>query len=487
MIPLKKLIGIWIGLAIGLFPFSGFGQGIAWETHFGLPSSNEEIWAVCEANDGNYFALGQTSNFQVQVGNKFFKETILIKLRENGDTVFVKRLHSPLYSIGYLGFKFGSTFTAVLNIPLNLASGLVYVPKIINFNEDGTVLSSIVLSDQQNYLITSGIRTPDSGLIFGGYFDGGLSLPTNMMALKLNFLNEVEWQHQYSPPVTLAGHSFGLEPMSNGNVLLAGVLGKRIYSYELDSTGSLIHQKHHYETPSNNVFIEGAALQAWRKNTMSFGYYSTGSSNYVGYLGRHDSLGNRIWGGESSGIVINNLIVNKENSFLVSKNSNEVSLTRLTLDSIILWKVVLGTVGSGDPIKFVNGLTFTSPDTGIAFGRIKASTGGQGQQFYLAKIGGVGSAFDPTNANDTITSSVEFYSQPKDSPVLFPNPAHDFIKFSNLPEESIFSVYSSKGEKLFIKAINPTEELALSDLVTGAYLYHLKVGNKVYTGRLLKN
>ena len=169
----------------------------------------------------------------------------------------------------------------------------------------------------------------------------------------------------------------------------------------------------------------------------------------------------------------------------MATNGGGINITRLTKDSVVLWNLSLG--GNGQPYRFMNGLYFSTPDTGIAFGTYYQQTGNLGNQFWIAKIAGVGTAYDPAHPDDTVTvSAQERIFRPKDSPILYPNPTTERIQFKKLTQETLLAIYSTKGEKLLEKYILPEEYIDVCHLEHGAYLYHLKMGNRVFTGKFLK-
>jgi hypothetical protein len=475
---------ILIALLAGLSVFPLKAQQIVWEKIWGFTADYEEVSKlILSETQTNFLALGKSTRWSQQVGFDFFDSLILQKINQNGDTLFLKRLGNvPVAQIAYLGHKFGNVYQAVIQSPINDNNLPVGYPCILEFTDDGVLLQTKYLTAYPEYRPTSCLKTSDGGLILGGYYNGGLSAPTQMMAIKVNFLNEVEWGGQYFPPVITRGIANRLEPMANGNYLLSGTLGRRIYGFEIDSTGGVVNQKTFYETPSNRMFFNGAANQGFRKSHYSFGYYLDGSNSTVGYFGRHDSSGNKIWGGEIPITNVNDLVINRENSIIVSRNGAQSTISRLTKDSVEIWKIVLGT---GLPFKFVNGLCFTEPDTGLVFGYYRQQGGNLGNQFWIAKIAGVGTQYNPATPDDTVSVEERFF-RPKDSPILYPNPGTERIQFKKLSQETQVAIYSSTGKKLMEKMIMPDGNLDICLLPPGVYLYHLKMGERVFTGKFLK-
>ena len=474
-----KLMALLAGLSV--FPIRA--QQIVWEKVWGFAPGQDEVHKVV-ANGDNFIVLGKTSKWIQQIGDFYFWAPVLFKIDKNGDTLFFKRLGTvPVDQIAYLGHKFGNIYQAVIQSPLNDNNLPVGYPCILEFTDEGQLLSTQYLTAYPEYRPNTCIKTADGGLILAGYYNGALSAPTNMMAIKVNFLGQVEWGGQYFPPVITRGVANRIEPMPNGNYLLSGTMGRRIYGFEIDSTGNPVSQKTFYETPSNRAFDAGEGMQAWRKGSMSFGTYRNGSSQFFGYFGRHDSLGNKTWGGETQGRIVNSIIMNKENSFLISRSGDDITVSRISRDSTLLWNLSLG--GNGTPYRYIYGLTFTQTDTGLAFGFYKQQGGNLGNQFWIAKIAGVGTAYNPANPDDTISVEEKVF-RPKDAPVLYPNPATESIRFQKLSQETKVAIYSSQGQKLLEQWILPEQAFDVCTLPVGAYLYHLKMGERVFTGRFWK-
>jgi hypothetical protein len=480
-----RLKGLYRTLFLaGWFAFlpetSLFAQNLVWEKEWGFSPNSEEIHKVCPAQDGNFFGLGTSSKFRQDYWGGTYLFPLIIKFDANGDTIFMKRIEVMNFNLCYIGHKYGDIYQVVFTTP---QPAFKVCPVIVEFTESGVILETKIFTQLSNYSLSNGIRTPDHGLLFTGV---GIGPGTNICGFKFNFLNELEWANAYFPPAQVVGTGKRVEPMANGNYLVSGILGRRIYGFEIDTAGNQIAQKQFYETPSNFVFWDAKAHQGFNKGSFSYGYYLDSSSNTVGYFGRHDSLGTKIWGEEELVTNVNMLVINRENSFIVAKNGFERTVERFTKDSASLWKVTLSTNSSGLR-KAINGILFTEADTGIVYGYSWQQIGNAGNQFWMAKIAGVGTSYDPTNPGDTVTvSAEERIFRPKDAPVLYPNPVCESFQFSRLTQESMLAVYSMKGEKLFEKPMQPGEKINATNLPKGIYLYHLQMGKKVFTGKILK-
>lgn len=483
---IKYSLLIWLALT----KFTVSGQQIIWEKNIGWLGP-DEITSVTESDSGRFFGLGFSLRYGLnQSGLGSFRGASLIKFNSNGDTLFTRNLNLYCQSWGtpYIGKFWNNQYVAVINVELPTSpspSGIKRFPAVLLINEQGEVVQSRFFPQHEFCIINGVAKTPDNGLVLSGYKSSLDVFHTDsMFAMKVNFLLEQEWANKYTNIANAAYRGEHLEPMANGNYLVSGKLGKRIYGMELDSNGTLVNEKIYYQTPSNRVLNEGKLYQGFGMGFIHHGYYLDGSNNTVGFFGRQDKFGNKIWGGEIPINNVNDFVVNREGTFIVAINGFESSISRFTKDSTLLWKVSLGI---GWPLKFVNGLLFTKPDTGLVFGYYQPLTGNLGQQFWIAKIAGVGTAYDPVYPEDTVTISIqEKIFRPKDAPILYPNPTAERIQFKKLSQKTLLSIYSTKGKKLFEKYILPYEFIDVCPLEPGAYLYHLTMGERVFTGKFLK-
>ena len=181
---------LWVAF-IGLPAFQVSAQQVMWERIFGYPFYSEEVSRLIPLGiDSQFLAIGKSSKWSQAVGNGFFESIILIKFLENGDTLFMKRLGTlPVEQIAYLGHKFSNVYQAVIQSPINDNNLPVGYPCILEFTDEGQLLSTQYLTSLPEYRPTSCVKTLDGGLILAGYYNGALSAPTNMMAIKVNFLN----------------------------------------------------------------------------------------------------------------------------------------------------------------------------------------------------------------------------------------------------------------------------------------------------------
>jgi hypothetical protein len=84
------------------------------------------------------------------------------------------------------------------------------------------------------------------------------------------------------------------------------------------------------------------------------------------------------------------------------------------------------------------------------------------------------------------TGLVEFANNKIGTINTYPNPATTSIKFSNLNRQSLVSIYSLAGQKVLEKMILPEESIQVKSLPKGPYLFRIKMGDQLFSGRFLK-
>jgi hypothetical protein len=96
-----------------------------------------------------------------------------------------------------------------------------------------------------------------------------------------------------------------------------------------------------------------------------------------------------------------------------------------------------------------------------------------------------------TITNCTVTSNCNLETPSFEGPVtikLFPNPATDYINFSEFPSDlKSITIYNSTGQ--LVKSIpNPSSTtLAISELKTGIYIVNFQLENSLFYLKFVKN
>ena len=296
---------LWLGLV-----FPGQAQHIVWEKVFGAQGvSFDGLGSILPLEDETFLSVGYSSLFGGYVSNTNLGSldgAILLRLDENGDTIFVKKLNIMVTSVynttPYIGHKYGDIYWAAIWGAIQVGTSWIYCPVVVEFTAEGAILQTHIYAQYQDWFVTGAVATTDFGLILSGYYNGGLSFPTQMMSMKINFLGEVEWANKWNPPAQVRGIGNRIFQTKPNEYLITGTLGRRIGGFTFDSLGNQIDTKVFYETPSNYQFLQGEATVAPKKEIIAAGHYKVGASNDgISYFGRIDSLNSQIWGGEQVG------------------------------------------------------------------------------------------------------------------------------------------------------------------------------------------
>jgi hypothetical protein len=72
--------------------------------------------------------------------------------------------------------------------------------------------------------------------------------------------------------------------------------------------------------------------------------------------------------------------------------------------------------------------------------------------------------------------------------IVYPNPAIEFIVFDNvnISESATITVFDIQGKKVIERPLSGNNQISVSNLPKGLYLYKLNNGGTVYSGRLVK-
>lgn len=476
------LFVLWLGLGL-----PGLAQHIVWEKVFGAQGvSSDGLGAITALEDGTFLAIGYSDLYGGYVSNTnlgSLEGAILMRLDENGDTIFVRKLNFMINDVNnhapYIGHKYGDIYWAAFWAAIQVGPSWISCPVVVEFTADGFILQTHIYSQYQDWLVTGAVATSDYGLILSGTFNGGLSLPTQMTSIKVNFLGEVEWANKWFPPAQVRGIGNRIFQTKPNEYLITGTLGRRIGGFTFDSLGNQIDTKVFYETPSNYQFLQGEATIADFKSTVSAGQYRNGSNQTIGYFGQMDSLGNNVWGGEQQGFF-KSPQSNTDGSLWVqayNQSTNWIDLNKHGKDSSLLKSIPIIQAVTWSKVWYQYQPIGNNQVIAVGF----QGTPNFGYQFLITKIDSFGTPITSVNPS--------LQKPPKDfrEIVAFPNPTAQSIQFKNLDRPGVLQLYNLKGQKIWEQAILPEKEVPLQSLSSGTYLWHIATDNqKVYSGKFLK-
>jgi Secretion system C-terminal sorting domain len=456
------------------------GQHIVWEKVFGsVTISDDELGSIYPLENGDFLSTGISSGIGGYINlNGTYDGVILMRFDENGDTVFARKANILGYTTPFLQPKYGGLYRTVIDARIPVGNDVMVCPAIIEFTDQGFIYQTHILNQLPNWQAQNAIQTDDFGLIISGTFIGGLTSPTNMMSIKVNFLGEVEWSNQWFPPASVRGIGNRLFNTGSNQFLITGTLGRRIGGFTFDSLGIQTATKVFYETPSMRQFITGEATPSIGKSVICAGYYKNGQNEGIGFFGKFDSLGARVWGGERN-VIFDYPQSNTDGSVWATfyhKDSLYVSLKKFGPDSSLLKSIPIFLTGGYESIWRQYLPIGNNQVIAVGYRNTQQSS----RQFLITKIDSFGV---PVTAVQNV-----LVKPPASYPTIqaFPNPASSSVQFSNLDKKSLLSFYSLTGKKELEKTMLPNESVSVESLPSGIYLYRIKMGDQLFSGRFVK-
>ena len=456
-------------------------QHIVWEKVFGsINFSNDEIYSILPIESGGFLTVGVSSKLGGAINqNGTHDGAILLRIDENGDTLYTRKLNIYGYPTPYLVEKYDGIYQTVIDARIPMGTGTINCPAIVEFNEQGVIFQTHLLSQYPDWLVSNAIQTKDYGVILSGTFAGGLTAPTQMMSIKVNFMGEVEWANQWSPPAIVRGDGRRMFQTGANEFIVTGTLGRRIGGFTFDSLGNQLATKVFYETPSMRQFQGGESSPTAKKGIVSTGFYINGQNQGVGYYGKLDSLGNKIFGGERD-IIFDYPQSNTDGTnwaIFYQKDSLYVSLKKYSEDSVLLKSIPVFLTGGFESVFRFYLPTGNNQVLAVGY----RNTPNAGNQFLITKIDSFGV---PITSNQ---NPIGFTPANIKAPVLYPNPAHEMLRFKNLPGLATLSIYNLKGQLLKTHTVSEDMGISIRELPSGQYLYHISnAEKKVFTGLFLK-
>jgi hypothetical protein len=478
---IKPLKGILIMLG-WMLAWPASSQHIVWEKVFGSTNfSNDEINSILPLESGGFLTVGVSSKLGGVINqNGTHDGVILLRIDENGDTLYIRKLNIYGYPTPYLIEKYPGIYQTVIDARIPMGTGTLNCPAIVEFNEQGVIFQTHILSQYPDWLVSNAIKTKDYGVILSGTFAGGLTAQTQMMSIKVNFLGEVEWSQKWNPPASVRGDGRRLFQTDSNEFMVTGTLGRRIGGFTFDSLGNQLATKVFYETPSMRQFDGGEASPTVTKGDLATGYYRNGQNQVVGSFSKRNNLGLKEWGGEQKEAIFDYICTNTDETFWVfysNRVNDNVYLKKFGPDSSSLKEIYLFQAG-------LNGCEYRQylplgNNQVIAVGY--RTTSNFGNQFLITKIDSFGIPIT------SIQKPINFTPAHVQAPVLYPNPAHEILRFKNLQGKAKVSIYNLRGQLIKTQSVFEEEGLSVRELPRGQYLYHVSNSDKkVFTGLFLK-
>jgi hypothetical protein len=476
-----RLILIWISLMC--FGSSLWGQNIEWtrKIDLGIPAYRDEyIDQIIQLEDSSYIALARVARwgYVTQGGTGDFQYGLgLVALSSDGDTLFIKNLKVP----GTESNSLCKTPEGHLLISFSMNEDTMLGAKIRIYKTDyfGNTMWMCPLTgmDWQDAWVKKVIPSREGGAyvigqantIFPGFFrDGFLA--------KINGGGQLDFALHFNDSTFTSLHN--IEEMKDGNYLLSGTAGQRIWSCVVDSTGFQLSNKTWFRTHEFGAIRDAQIkLGHGSVNDYGFGEHTSRRTAIIKYDENGDSIWVKrsTWGGRPPQLSLDGGYARSEGYV-----QGKTYLTKYNSDSTRQWQIELS--------DFTNssiGLSCIAYDglgSAVLAGNIKPSPFSNNRDMYFIKVSNVGFPVDPLSYKEKVTTQ-----NSKGSELFaYPNPAHQYFYLQGIKAKTRIGLYNLQGH--FIKAytIGPNDAIPVWQLAAGLYVWKAEDGKRVWTGKILK-
>ena len=131
--------------------------------------------------------------------------------------------------------------------------------------------------------------------------------------------------------------------------------------------------------------------------------------------------------------------------------------------------------------KFPLALTYLSDSSAIFVGSTSTIFSQAYEDFYIARISGVGVPYNPATALATKPAAGKALVQP------YPNPCTTTLRFTGLATPAHLQLFSLEGKRQLQTQLQPGAAASTATLPKGLYVWRLTAAGNVWSGRLIKN
>lgn len=440
------------------------GQNIMWEWERVWGNGSDDILTgMVSLEDGTYLGLGFCD---------FPKHLGIVRITEYGDTIYSRSL-APMSSGHYTSNRLGRISTGYVYVAANNFLGcinpndgsLIWYLRYLGVGPFNAIpnVNEITEGPNGTILLTGDCLDPVGNATSVGY----VACYTNWGApLWYKVLRE-------HPDFTLCNHA---ELTPQGNILVSGTAGSRIWAVELQPNGDEIRRTTFYQSRSLRYFYYDLS---WISQAPGDRYIVSGSIGLRSfYFGMHQGWGGpKIWGGEKSGGPVGRPVVNNDGSVLCGQYTNNTTrYYRLRADSTIRWSIPYP-VPAGSRGAYFTLYAPAYDSSAIVAGAVSHDT--TGADWYIAQISNAGVPYKPytfVGTKPEVTSTLYTY----------PSPCRDRLGFSGLTQEGVLELFDAQGKRCLQKKYVPSQDVDLSILPSGLYQYGLRSAGKFYRGRIVK-
>ncbi len=466
-------------LALLLPTLGGWGQSLLWERRYSWPSS-DQLSDVVSLEDGTVLAIGISEGTTL---------AMLLRLTIYGDTLY--KVRTPIigpyiqkYSLCRLAT--GQVYAAAVS---SIPGGGARTRLVRIQPEDGTILwySDFIGVGlyRQAFSVNKMIEGPNGTLVATGRCDNPRGGWGNFGYLVcFDTLGVTQWDTviREHPSNTFCHH---VEMTRDGNILVSGTAGSRIFAAEYAQDGFEIRRATFYQSASRINFDYNPTVSV--RQAPGDRYLVSGnilSSPITQYIGLHQGwAGPKVWGGERRFPRLpffSGPQVNTDGSITYFQGtSTQVQMQRLRADSSLFWLMTIPPA-AGQTTADLTAYASLADSSAVCVG-YAGFVDSTAEDWYAARITGMGIPYRPWQPT---TATKTKASQPTPRP--YPNPCTGTLYFAGLAAPGRLELYGTDGRLHLSHPVAPSQNVDVSTLPPGVYGYRLTAQGKVWRGRVVK-
>ncbi len=270
------------GYDIYVFKVDSLGYPV-WSKAFG-GAQNDFGFAICPANDNNYLVVGTTYSF-----GHSYSDIILIKINEDGDSIWIKTYGDSLEESGYSIVPTYDNKYIICGTTNSSGAGNNDV-FLIKIDSVGGIIWSRIYGGSLDDCVYCVDKTYDNGCIITGetysFGNGG----TDVYTLKIDSLGGTEWTALYGSYLDEKGYC--VKQTADSGYIVCGTVYFTLLGYEwcllrYNRRGALIWNTSQGSLNNDTAF----SVQEVGQNNYVIG----GNFSYEMYVVRTDTSGLNIW------------------------------------------------------------------------------------------------------------------------------------------------------------------------------------------------
>ncbi len=460
----------------GLGP-SVWGQAIEWSKTFQMGIRDSYVDQIIQLEDSSYLAMARIRKWGYRGTNGVGHSGLgLVRLSKFGDTIWVKNVKVTMNSPNSLIKTDNQELLVAFTIDEDTLLGSHMRVYKTDYQGNTLWMYPFIGLSWQDAFMKKVIPSRDGGAyvvgeansIFPGYFrDGFLA--------KITPTGQLDFSFRYTDSDYTSLNN--IEEMKDGNYLLSGTAGQRIWSCVVDSTGFQLSNKTWFKTNENGA-IQDAQIQIGHGALFHYGFgrHSSGKTAII----KFDSIGDSLWVKRSTWIGRSPLI-SLDGGYARSEGylSGNYYFSKYNSDSVTSWRILLS-----DFISSSIGVACIAYDglgSAVLAGYKKNLTSNRDDMYFI-KISNVGYPPNPLSTKPP----VENPSGKLPELSAYPNPAQNYFYLQGIKARTKLGLYNLQGHLLKEYSINSNDAVPVWQLPNGLYIWKAEDGKTVWSGKILK-